>query len=167
MKKIISKTFVMIGLLLCGFGSVEGISVEERAEEIISQQVKPVQHSLAKAYKFRMKVATGTYKNNGVIYNEFSGSTQVITHEELFDENTGEYYFFNIAWFSEGFIITQFGGEMHGHQVVVFHDEIVGISYPFEEWEDMPGFISRANFYSWGIVSTFLKGVSIYWKEIQ
>lgn len=63
------------------------------------------------------------------------------------DDNTGT--LFHIAWYSDGYIVTQMSGTVEGHQTVVWKDEVIGISYPGHRdgW-------TIENKYPWGSVWT-------------
>ncbi len=80
--------------------------------------------------------------------------TRIVTYHSRHSETI------QIAWFSDGYVVTNLGGDKKGYQVVIWNDEIVGISYPSEiRGKDL------TNQYWWGSVScdshlVEIKGIS-------
>ncbi len=79
--------------------------------------------------------------------------TNIVSYQKNYDSGS----FFHIAWYADGYIVTQINGPKEGYQTVVFGDDIIGVSYPSSRENG----VTTTNKYPWGNVTTGLRYQSV------
>lgn len=135
--------------------------IEQEINGIVTLRMKENQ-VIAKFFNFRLysgdlqNVPDG--KSQLLPSNNLQGGfTKILTYR--IDEEDCQ-----IGWYADGYVITFLNGKTKGKQIVVWKDNVVGVSYPDKKQKKPDADIVHA--YSWGYVFTKHDRQSVFISSI-
>lgn len=146
---------------LCRGSSIEGVTAQEQAEHFLKsfdeQHAYPEVRAKMRIAKFFRNTLFGEFNAATGRYSD--GKTSLFV--DLFDHTQyASEDGFRFACFADGVVITKVSGDSEGEQVVIWKNEIIGVSLPKKSE------VKRSIYkYPWGEVEMGLRYLGVYRNE--